>query len=80
MTNRLLVVGAAVELAIAAVFLFAPPVATVLGHESPPLVGWMIALGSVPLLLAVDAVHKTMSAKRRASTGEGELEILRMPL
>jgi magnesium-transporting ATPase (P-type) len=60
MSNRLLIVAAAIELAIAAAFLLVPPIADALGHESPPTVGWVIALASIPLLLVVDAVHKAL--------------------
>lgn len=66
-TNRLLVVGATVELAIAAAFLFVPPVAEVLGHESPPAIGWAIALASIPLILITDAIHKTLKRSRTDS-------------
>jgi magnesium-transporting ATPase (P-type) len=66
-TNKLLVLAASLELGIAAVFLFVPAVADVLGHSSPPLVGWVIALGSIPLVLAVDAVHKAVLRRRLAA-------------
>jgi magnesium-transporting ATPase (P-type) len=58
MGNKLLVVAAIVELAIAAVFLLLPPVAEVLGHQSPTGAGWAIALGAIPLILVADAIHK----------------------
>jgi calcium-translocating P-type ATPase len=60
LSNKLLIAAATIELAIAAVFLFVAPVADLLGHQSPPSVGWAIALGSVPLLLGVDAIHKSI--------------------
>jgi magnesium-transporting ATPase (P-type) len=60
LTNRLLIGAATIELIIAGLFLFVPSVADVLGHESPPAIGWVIALLSMPLVLAVDAVHKAI--------------------
>ena len=60
LSNRLLIGAALIELAIAAAFMFIPPVAAVLGHESPSGAGWVVALASIPLLLAVDAVHKAL--------------------
>lgn len=69
-TNKLLVVGATVELAIAGAFLFVPPVAEVLGHESPPAIGWAIALASIPLVLIADAVHKALRRDRSNSKVE----------
>jgi magnesium-transporting ATPase (P-type) len=63
-TNTLLIAGAAIELAIAAVFLLVPSVAGVLGHEGPPAIGWVIALLSMPLLLVVDALHKGVRRAR----------------
>ncbi|HEX6222438.1 MAG TPA: cation-transporting P-type ATPase [Acidimicrobiia bacterium] len=63
--NKLLIGAVLVELAIAAIFLLVPPIAGMLGHESPPVAGWAIALASIPLLLAVDTVHKSL---RRVAT------------
>jgi calcium-translocating P-type ATPase len=60
LSNRLLIGAAIIELAIAAAFLLIGPVAEVLGHESPPTIGWVIALASMPLLLGVDAAHKML--------------------
>ncbi len=64
MGNKLLIAAALIELAIAAGFLFVQPVAEVLGHESPPGVGWAIALASIPVLLVVDAAHKSLRRAR----------------
>jgi magnesium-transporting ATPase (P-type) len=64
MGNRLLIGGKVVELAIAGLFLFAPPIAFMLGQESPPAIGWSIALLSMPLLLAIDATHKWLRRRR----------------
>ena len=60
LSNKLIIGAALVELAIAAGFLFIPAVAEVLGQEAPPGVGWAVALGSIPLLLVVDAIHKSL--------------------
>jgi calcium-translocating P-type ATPase len=68
MGNKLLIGAALLELAIAAVFLFIQPVAGVLGHESPPGVGWAIALASIPLLLVADAAHKALRPDRRQTS------------
>jgi magnesium-transporting ATPase (P-type) len=64
LTNRLLIGAATIELVIAGLFLLVPSVARILGHESPPAIGWVIALLSMPLLLAVDATHKWIRQRR----------------
>lgn len=63
-TNRLLVVGAAIELAFSLTVLWWPSVADILGQASPPLAGWAVALASMPILLAVDALDKHLRARR----------------
>jgi magnesium-transporting ATPase (P-type) len=60
LSNRLLIGAALIELAIAAVFLFTPAVNEILGHESPLGAGWVVAVVSIPLVLAVDALHKAL--------------------
>jgi magnesium-transporting ATPase (P-type) len=62
--NRLLIAAGLVELALAGAFLLAEPVARILGHQGPPAIGWVIALGSMPLILAVDGVHKWVHSRR----------------
>jgi magnesium-transporting ATPase (P-type) len=64
MGNKLLIGAALIELGVAAGFLFIEPVAEILGHEPPPGVGWAIALGSMPLLLIVDAGQKSLRRAR----------------
>jgi magnesium-transporting ATPase (P-type) len=64
MGNKLLIGAVATALFIAAGFLFIPAVAELLGQEPPPGVGWAIALASIPLLIAVDAVHKWLRRAR----------------
>jgi hypothetical protein len=65
-SNRLLVIGALIELGIAAACLFLPPIASALGHQSPPAAGWIVALASAPAVLAVDAAHKAWRRSRAA--------------
>ncbi|MCC6174930.1 MAG: cation-transporting P-type ATPase [Chloroflexi bacterium] len=57
-TNRLLLLGVTIELALLVGFLMVSPVAAVLGHAPPPWEGWLIALASAPAVLLVDAFHK----------------------
>ena len=63
-SNRLLVIAALIELAITAGFLFAPPVAAVLGHAAPAVAGWAVALATAPAVLLVDLADKRL--RRRA--------------
>lgn len=63
-TNRLLVVGAALELAFSFAVLLWPAVAEILGQASPPIAGWAVALASMPILIAVDALDKQVRARR----------------
>jgi hypothetical protein len=65
-TNRLLIPAAAIELAFSFVVLFVEPIADELGHANPPLVGWLIALASAGVVLAVDAAEKSRRRRRRA--------------
>ncbi|WP_255605169.1 hypothetical protein [Mycolicibacterium xanthum] len=53
------------------VVLWVPPVARLLGHWKPPLWGWAVALVSMPILLAVDALSKSVRHERRfGGTGQ----------
>ena len=63
-TNRLLLVAALIELAFSFVVLWVPPIAVLLGQWNPPLWGWVVALTSMPVLLAVDALDKHLRARR----------------
>lgn len=75
-TNRLLVPAVLIELAFSFVVLFVPPVARLLGQWNPPLWGWMVALSSMPILLAVDALDKHLRARhRRRSASSGSPEV-----
>lgn len=57
-TNRLLVPAALTGLVISLLELWVPPIARLLGQWNPPLWGWIVALASMPILLAVDALDK----------------------
>ena len=65
-SNPLLVWAVAVEVLILVAMLVVPPVARMLGHRPPTLIGWAIAAGAVPAVLLADAVAKRISAGRRA--------------
>jgi magnesium-transporting ATPase (P-type) len=64
-TNPLLVRAVLVELALLGVFLFLPPMATLLGHAPPPIAGWVVALLTAPAVLLADALHKAYRSGRR---------------
>lgn len=64
-TNPFLVVAVAIELAITSAFLLVPSVAGLLDHRLPPAVGWIVILGSVPVLLLVDRAWKTTARSER---------------
>jgi calcium-translocating P-type ATPase len=66
-SNRLLIVGASIELVIAAACLWIAPIASALGQQPPPLAGWLVALASAPAVLAVDAIHKALRRSGSAS-------------
>lgn len=61
--NRLLVVGASVELLISAAFIAIPPVAEVLGHALPSPAGWAVATLSAPVVLVADAIQKKLATR-----------------
>ncbi|GHG51858.1 ATPase [Sinomonas cellulolyticus] len=69
--NRMLLWAILVELALLAVFLFAGPVADVLGQAPPPLAGFIIAALAVPGVVVGDAVHKAL--RRRFGRGRTHL-------
>ena len=70
-TNRLLVPAILVEQLFSFVVLLVTPIAVVLGHASPPLAGWLMALASAPLVLAVDALDKRARSARFTSPERG---------
>jgi len=65
-TNRLLLISTVIELAFALLVVFVGPVAHELEQQGPLLVGWLIAVASVPLMLAVDALDKRLHRRRSA--------------
>jgi magnesium-transporting ATPase (P-type) len=66
LTNRMLVLGASMELVLAAAFLFWPVLAEVLDHQPPPAAGWVLAVASMPALLVIDASFKRFARHRGA--------------
>jgi magnesium-transporting ATPase (P-type) len=64
-SNRFLLPAAAVGLTFSLVVLFVGPLARQLEHANPPPVGWAIGVGSMGLLLAVDAADKRRRQRRR---------------
>jgi calcium-translocating P-type ATPase len=62
--NPLLTGAVLIELSVTAVFLFVPPVATVLGQAPPPAAGWAVALLAAPAVLIVDLVDKRLRHRR----------------
>ncbi len=57
-TNRLLLFAVAAELAMLVGFLYIPPLAALLGHTGPSLVGFGVALLAIPAVLTADTLHK----------------------
>jgi magnesium-transporting ATPase (P-type) len=69
-SNHLLVWAAAIELAIAGLFLFVPPMASLLDQAAPSDAGWAVALAAAPAMLAVDAFDKAMRRDGRRRSGD----------
>ena len=67
-TNRLLFFTGAIELAFALMVLWVPAFADRLDHATPPLWGWAIAVGAMPLMLLVDAADKHLRRARAERT------------
>jgi len=69
--NRLLVGAVGVELLALCGFLFIGPIARALGHRPPSAAGFAVAAATVPVVLAVDAIDKSirLRALRRAEQG-----------
>jgi magnesium-transporting ATPase (P-type) len=67
--NRLLLTAVGVELALLLAFLGVPPLAELLGGGWPSPLGWVLAVLAVPVVWAVDAVHKAGRARRGAASG-----------
>ena len=66
-SNRLLLGAVAVESAALAAFLWFPPLADLLGHRAPGIVGWIVAIAAIPAVLAADALAKARVARRRGA-------------
>jgi hypothetical protein len=64
-SNGLLLLAIAVELLLLVVFLYAGPVARLLGQAPPNHAGGLVAIAAIPAMLAVDAVWKRWKAARR---------------
>ena len=64
--NPLVLVAVGIELVLLVTFLGVPWVSDLLGGAWPPLGGWVWAAGAGLLLIAVDAGHKWIRARRRA--------------
>ncbi len=63
-TNPLLLVAVAVELLALCVFILVPPIADLLRQAPPTAAGLLVALGAIPAVLGVDALHKARRAVR----------------
>jgi magnesium-transporting ATPase (P-type) len=64
-TNRLLLVGIGFALVFSLAVLFIAPIADELGQTNPPLIGWLVAVASAGVLLAVDAFDKNRRRHRQ---------------
>lgn len=64
-TNRLLLPAVLSGLAFSLVVLWVPPIAVLLGQWNPPGWGWVVAILSMPMLIAVDAMDKHLRAAHR---------------
>jgi len=68
--NRMLLWAVATGLAFSALSIWLPAFADLLGQAPPPPQGWLVAVASMPALLAVDALDKQVrrsAARRRHS-------------
>jgi magnesium-transporting ATPase (P-type) len=63
-SNRMLVLGSAIELVLAGAFLLWPVLGEPLEHRPPPGVGWALAVASMPALLLIDTSFKRLSRGR----------------
>ena len=63
--NHLLLAAGVVELLFAAAILFVDPFATFFDQAAPPLIGWLIAMGAMPVIVVADAMVKRSAGARR---------------
>ena len=63
-SNPLLVGAVAVQLVLLVCLIWIGPVARLLGHAPPRLPGLLMAIATIPVVLAVDAVHKQVRSRR----------------
>jgi magnesium-transporting ATPase (P-type) len=68
-TNRLLIPAAAIGLLFSLSIVFIDPIADELGHASPPIAGWLVAVAAAGTLLAVDALDKRRRRRRLQAVG-----------
>jgi hypothetical protein len=64
--NRLLLAAMATELAMLSVFLLWRPLADLLDHEAPTLLGFAVAAVAIPAIVLADTVDKHLPAGHRA--------------
>jgi magnesium-transporting ATPase (P-type) len=67
-SNPRLVWAVLTEVALLCVFLFARPVAELLGHAPPPPGGFLLATLAIPGVLLADAAHKSIRRSKRRGT------------
>ncbi|MBG6225420.1 calcium-translocating P-type ATPase [Arthrobacter sp. CAN_A2] len=70
-TNPLMLKAVGVELLALLGFLFIVPVAAMLGHAPPTVAGLLVALLSMPALLAADYWHKRLTHRRAVGPSAG---------
>ena len=67
-SNRMLLWTGLVELAFAVAVVCVDPIADRLEQANPPLWGWVVAVASMPVVLAVDALDKHLRDRGRQRT------------
>ncbi|WP_280217167.1 cation-translocating P-type ATPase [Nocardia neocaledoniensis] len=66
--NPLLLATVAIEIGLLVVFLWVPPLPTLLGGAPPGPLGWVLAAGAIPALLAADTAHKALRYRRHLTS------------
>ncbi|HSP04085.1 MAG TPA: hypothetical protein VLR27_11315 [Acidimicrobiales bacterium] len=61
----------AIELGASLVMLLWAPAARALEHASPPLEGWLVAVATAVVLVAVDAVDKAQRRRTQLDGADG---------